>query len=214
MSVNFIKRTRRALFQAELALTSREGKIFQEEIPWKIPTFIGIAFAISFIKDWQFLLIASLILFLFSLLLKIPIEKTLVRAGILGILTFLLFLPSLFLGMDAERVGFLALRSFFIIWATLIPVFSLGWQGIIRSLKKLKFPSLLLLLLDISTRFIFLLFKVAKENWEGAESRVFNPSGKMGRRITAHLISSLFIRTFLLVEETHQAMIARGYADF
>jgi energy-coupling factor transporter transmembrane protein EcfT len=59
-----------------------------------------------------------------------------------------------------------------------------------------------------------LLFKVAKESWEGAESRVFNLTGREGRRITAHLFSSLFIKTFLLTEEVHEAMLARGYADF
>lgn len=213
MNVEFIKRTRKALFQAELALNAKGNSRGKGSIPWEIPTCIGFSFALSFIQTWVFLFLAPLILIL-SFTLRVPLKKSLIRSGILAFLTFILFLPSLFLGMDAGRVGFLAIRTFLIIWTTLLPVFSLGWWGVLNSLKRLKFPSLLLLTLDLSTRFIFLLFKVARENWEGAESRVFNPSGKMGRRITAHQISSLFLRTFLLVEETHQAMIARGYADF
>ncbi len=214
MNVEFIKRTRKALFQAELALNAKGISRGKGSIPWEIPTCIGLAFALSFIQTWIFLLLAFPLILILSFALRVPLKKSLIRSGILGVLTFILFLPSLFLGMDAGRVGFLAFRTFLIIWATLLPVFSLGWWGVLNSLKRLKFPSLLLLTLDLSTRFIFLLFKVARENWEGAELRVFNPSGKMGRRIAAHQISSLFLRTFLLVEETHQAMIARGYADF
>ncbi|MGB9553540.1 MAG: hypothetical protein ACPL7L_04105, partial [bacterium] len=74
--------------------------------------------------------------------------------------------------------------------------------------------ALIILLLDLSTRFIMLLFKVAKESWEGAESRTISLKGKEGRTVAANLYSSLFIKTLKLTGEVHEAMIARGYADF
>jgi energy-coupling factor transporter transmembrane protein EcfT len=101
-----------------------------------------------------------------------------------------------------------------IISCALLPVLSLGWHGVLLALRKLKVPSLILTLLELSTRFIVLLFKVAKESWEGAESRTINLKGKEGRKVVAHLFSTLFIKTLQLTEEVHEAMLARGYADF
>lgn len=214
MSTNFIRKTRQALSSGELAFISHGLKKGGIGFPWQVPTSLALAFSISFLQSWTALVSSLALVLLLCLLLRVAWDKLLARAGLLGLFTFLLFLPSLFWGTDIWRVLFLACRSFLIISSTLLPVFSLGWHGVLLSLKKLRVPSLVLILLDLSTRFIMLLFKVAKESWEGAESRVFNLTGREGRRITAHLFSSLFIKTFLLTQEVHEVMLARGYADF
>lgn len=214
MSINFIRKTRQALSSGELAFTSHGLKKGGIGFPWQVPASLALAFSISFLQSWTALVSSLALALLLCLLLRVAWDKLLARAGLLGLFTFLLFLPSLFWGSDIWRVLFLSFRSFLIISCALLPVLSLGWHGVLLALRKLKVPSLILTLLDLSTRFIMLLFKVAKESWEGAESRVFNLTGREGRRITAHLFSSLFIKTFLLTEEVHEAMLARGYADF
>lgn len=214
MSVNFIKKTRRALSSGELALIAPGSEKKEKGFPWQVPIALILAFSISFLQSWLSLGVALIILALLSWFLRISWSKLLSRAGLLGIFTFLLFLPSLFWGTDIWRVLFLSSRSFLIISCALLPVLSLGWHGVLLALRKLKVPSLILTLLDLSTRFIMLFFKVAKESWEGAESRTICLKGKEGRTVAANLVSSLFIRTLNLTEEVHEAMLARGYADF
>jgi len=214
VSVNFIKKTRQALSSGELALT-RQGYIeARAGFPWQVPLSLVLAFAISFANSWTFLAASLTVVLSLSLQLRVPWKKLLTRAGVLGLFTFLLFLPSLFWGEDIWQVLLLASRSSLIISCALLPVLSLGWHGVLLALRKLKVPSLILTLLELSTRFIVLLFKVAKESWEGAESRTINLKGKEGRKVVAHLFSTLFIKTLQLTEEVHEAMLARGYADF
>lgn len=214
MSTNFIKKTRQALSSGELALT-RQGSIeARAGFPWQVPLSLALAFAISFANSWTFLAASLAVVLSLSLQLRVPWKKLLTRAGVLGLFTFLLFLPSLFWGEDIWQVLLLASRSSLIISCALLPVLSLGWHGVLLALRKLKVPSLILTLLELSTRFIVLLFKVAKESWEGAESRTINLKGKEGRKVVAHLFSTLFIKTLQLTEEVHEAMLARGYADF
>lgn len=214
MSIDFIKKTSRALSQGELAFAASGSQKSGAGFPWQIPVSLALAFSISFLQSWIALGISSAIVISLSLLLKIPWGKLLSRASLLGFFTFFLFLPSLFWGMDIWQVLFLACRSFLIIACALLPVLSLGWHGVLFALRKLKVPSLVLTLLDLSTRFIMLLFKVARESWEGAESRAINLKGKGGRRVVAYRFSSLFIKTLQFTEEVHEAMLARGYADF
>jgi len=214
VGINFIRKTRQALSSGELAFTSHGLKKGGIGFPWQVPASLALAFSISFLQSWTALVSSLALVLLLCLLLRVAWDKLLARAGLLGLFTFLLFLPSLFWGTDIWQVLFLACRSFLIIACALLLVLSLGWHGVLFALRKLKVPSLVLTLLDLSTRFIMLLFKVARESWEGAESRAINLKGKEGRRVVAYLFSSLFIKTLQFTEEVHEAMLARGYADF
>ncbi len=214
MSVNFIQKTRRALSAGELALTAQVRQKAKAGFPWEIPVSLASAFALSFLQSWTALAVSLPPLLLLLALARVPWRKLFFRTGLLGIFTLLLFLPSLLFGEDIWQVLFLACRSFLIASSTLLPVLSLGWHGFLLALRKLKAPSLIITLLDLSTRFIVLLLKVARESWEGAESRSISLEGRKSRKVVAHLLSSLFIRTLRLTEEVHEAMLARGYADF
>jgi len=90
----------------------------------------------------------------------------------------------------------------------------MGWFGVLRTLRENGFPSLIIILLELSTRFILLLLKEARESWEGAESRTISLKGKEGRKIAASRVAMLFLKTLALTDEVHDAMVARGYADF
>ncbi|MEK4536139.1 cobalt ECF transporter T component CbiQ [Peribacillus sp. FSL K6-1552] len=84
---------------------------------------------------------------------------------------------------------------------------------ILYVLRKLKLPSLLIDLIELTYRFIFIFLDTAMAIHQSQSSRLGYSSVRKGIRSLGLLISSLFLGVFQRSEQLTMAMNARGYQE-
>lgn len=83
---------------------------------------------------------------------------------------------------------------------------------LLRSIRILKVPALMVMILEMSYRYLILLLTVSLEMFEARKMRTVGAmKGSTQRRVVVSSIAALFERSISLSEEVFQAMTARGY---
>jgi cobalt/nickel transport system permease protein len=91
-------------------------------------------------------------------------------------------------------------------------VLSTPWMHLLKGLRVLRVPVVVVVLLSLTCRYIVLLLQTAQEMFEARESRrVGGLSGKQQRQIAASAGGVLLTKTMWLSEEVYLAMRSRGY---
>lgn len=86
------------------------------------------------------------------------------------------------------------------------------WTSITRALRVFKVPRLVIMLLDMTYRFIFVLCKASIEIFEARLLRtVGRISGKENRKLVSGGIAHLFLKANHMGDELFCAMLCRGY---
>jgi cobalt/nickel transport system permease protein len=148
-----------------------------------------------------------------------------------GVLLFtgVLAAPALFL-VPGETLAHLPLLGWTISWqglrgagfligragtaATygLLVILTTPWPHVLKALRSLGVPVVLIVILGMTHRYIFLLLGSAIELFEAQRSRMMAPlSGRERRRLAAASAVVLLEKALSLSSEVHLAMIARGY---
>lgn len=83
---------------------------------------------------------------------------------------------------------------------------------LLHSIRVLKVPDLMVMILEMSYRYLILLLTVSLEMFEARKMRTVGVmSGRTQRRVVGSSVAALFERSISLSEEVFQAMTARGY---
>jgi cobalt ECF transporter T component CbiQ len=124
-------------------------------------------------------------------------------------------LPVLDWAMTAQGLrgaAFLVLRAEAATTFSLLLVLCTPWVHVLKALRVLRVPAVLVVLLAMTQRYIFLLLQVAGEMCEARQSRAV---GKMTpadhRRWAIASIGVLLNQALELSSEVHLAMLARGF---
>lgn len=138
-------------------------------------------------------------------------------------------LPSIFLvpGQAAFRIpflrctatqqglssaGFLLLRAETAATFSVLIVLCTPWNRILRSLRVLRLPTTVVLMLEMAHRYVFLFLKSARDMLEAREARrIGNLGASEERRIASATAGVLLDKTLKLSEEVYSAMRARGF---
>lgn len=139
--------------------------------------------------------------------------------------TGIIALPALFL-VPGQRVfsclsvthqglqsaSFLLLRAELASSLCLLLVLTTPWPSLLKALRVLGAPVVLIALLGMTQRYIFLLLQNASQMFEARRCRLLAPMpARLQRAMIIDAAGVLLARTLLLSEEVHQAMLARGY---
>ncbi len=165
-----------------------------------------------------------------ALLSKIPLR--ILASGIwanVTLFTGLLALPALFLvpgeallqlpllGWKVTQQG-LASAAFLVCRATIaaslaaLLILATPWPHLLKALRVLRAPTVLVVILAMCYRYIFLLLQLALEMFEAHRSRQLGPlSGKDKRRMLIANAGVLMIKSLRLAEEVFLAMQSRAY---
>jgi cobalt/nickel transport system permease protein len=107
---------------------------------------------------------------------------------------------------------FLVLRAEAATTFSLLLILCTPWANILKALRVLHLPAVLVVLLAMTQRYIFLLLEVAREMCEARQSRSIGKlTAKDHRRWAVKSIGVLLEETFRLSNEIHLAMMARGF---
>jgi len=94
----------------------------------------------------------------------------------------------------------------------LLVILTTPWPHVLKALRSLGVPAVLVVILGMTHRYIFLLLTSAVEMFEAHHSRLMGPmSGRERRRLAAASAGVLLEKALHLSTEVHLAMIARGY---
>jgi cobalt/nickel transport system permease protein len=107
---------------------------------------------------------------------------------------------------------YLVLRAEAATTFSLLLVLCTPWAHVLKALRVLHFPAVLVVLLAMTQRYIFLMLQIAREMCEARQSRkVGTLTAADDRRWALTGIGVLLNETFELSTEVHLAMLARGF---
>jgi len=94
----------------------------------------------------------------------------------------------------------------------LLLMLSTPWTHVLKAMRSLGVPVLLVALLGMTHRYVFVLLQTASQMFEARRSRMLAPaSGRMTRQLIASSSGVLLGKAFQLSSDVHLAMVSRGY---
>jgi cobalt/nickel transport system permease protein len=91
-------------------------------------------------------------------------------------------------------------------------VLTTPWMDLLRSLRALRVPKVLVALVGMTYRYVFLLLELSLEMFESRRSRIVAPlRGAERRKLVAATAGVLLSKSAAMSEEVFNAMQARGY---
>lgn len=160
---------------------------------------------------------------------RIPVRVLAVRAWLgVFLLAGLLAAPALFTvpgdvwftilpGLTVTRQGattavLLLLRMETAVTFSALLVLSTPWPQVLKGLRVLRVPVVVVALLSLTCRYILLLLQTAEEMFEARESRRIGVlSRRQQRDLAISGIGVLLAKTAYLSDEVYLAMVSRGY---
>ncbi len=220
-----------SLFAEELA---REPGVLQSLDPRvKLVGFLALLLAVSFAHNlW---VLAGL--YVFTLILawvsRVPLARFVKRVWLaLPFFTGLVAIPVLFnfvtpgtplvvlstspyvaiTEQGLRAASFLVLRVGTSVSLAVLLVLVTPWATLLRALSVLKIPSLFLLVLGMTYRYIYLLLRTSSDMFLARQSRVV---GRMKaadqRRVVTQTMGNLLGKSYDMSQDVYLAMLSRGY---
>lgn len=111
-----------------------------------------------------------------------------------------------------QRAATVVLRTATAISFTFLLTSTTPWPALLKALRTLYMPRLIIAILEVTFRYIFLLVRVARETLEARRLRLVGPlSAAESRAFSGALIGTIVVKSYALHEAVHEAMRARGY---
>jgi cobalt/nickel transport system permease protein len=220
-----------AIFSEENA--RRPGLLQRRDPRLKVVSFVLLVVAAGLSRSLPVLLGLYALVLLLAVLSKLDVGGFIKRVW-LGIPFFagIVVLPSVFfvghhalfkipLGLFTlvvHREGVLAAVTFVVrvgvsVSLAVLLILTTRWADILKALRTLRVPSLFIVVLSITYRYIFLLLHTANAMFLARKSRtVAHTSGKEQRWWIVASMSTLLSRSLRMSEEVYQAMLARGFS--
>jgi len=225
---NFIRALGRALESEELA---KAGGLLQRLDPRvKVIGLPALIVAAAVSRRLAVIAAIFLVSVVLAILSQIPLRTLATRIWIaVLVFTGVIALPAVFItpGTSLYRLPLLgwtvtaqgAHSAFFLIGRTetaatlsLLLVLSTPWSYVLKALRTLGVPTVLVVIFGMTYRYIFLLLATARDLFESRQSRTVGKlSGRERRRITASTAGALMDKSFQLSHEVYLAMQSRGF---
>jgi cobalt/nickel transport system permease protein len=116
-----------------------------------------------------------------------------------------------------EALGFILLRSWLSVMAATVLTATTEADHILRSLRWLGVPRLLVATVSFMWRYVFVIGEEAHRLLRAREARSAQPAGRVGgslrwrAAVAGNMVGSLFLRSLSRSERVYVAMQARGY---
>lgn len=111
-----------------------------------------------------------------------------------------------------ERAAVIVLRAGTAASLALLLALTTPWTRLLKALRALYVPRVIILILEVTFRYIFLLVRVAVETLEARELRMVGPLNQREKRaFFAAILGTIVSKSYALNEAVYEAMRARGY---
>lgn len=174
-----------------------------------ISTLIAIIF-ISLTRSFAFVLIVNVFILVLINFLTIDDIKHVLKLGLtVGIFTFIILLPSIFLGYGNNSL-MITLKVLASVTFINILACTTQWNGLISALKVLHVPDIFIFVLDITIKYILMLGDFSLNMLYCLKLRAIGKSSNKATALSG-VIGTMFIKSKELAEEMQGAMECRGF---
>lgn len=222
------RRLERALFAEELA--AADGLLQKFDPRVKIVSLLVLLIVVTAARNLPTIVIAFTIAFLLAVLSRIPVRTLALRVWV-GAFIFsgLIALPAIFVtpgrsifqlpllhwSISAPGLSsalYLIARVETTVTLSLLLVLTTRWTQVLKALRVLRVPVVLVVILGMTHRYIFLLLQAARDMFESRESRTVGTlDGRQRRQLAAATSGVLLSKTLLLSTDVYAAMQSRGF---
>ncbi|MFZ9859329.1 MAG: cobalt ECF transporter T component CbiQ [Roseiflexaceae bacterium] len=233
---NFIQRTidalsetlERSLYAEQL---SEQGGVLQRLDPRvKFVGMLGLIISAAAARHVWVVAVVAVFALVLALTSRIPIIKSFGPIWIgMFIFSGLIGFPAIFitpgptlaiipwLNWPISEYGlrsaiFLLLRSEVSITLSFLLIMTTPWMNVLKSMRVIGIPTLVVVILGMTYRYIFLMLQSASDMFEARQSRMIGKlPDKEARRLAAATVGVLLSKSFQLGNDVFLAMQSRGY---
>lgn len=95
---------------------------------------------------------------------------------------------------------------------SLVLVLTTRWDALLRALRALRVPAMLIVIISMTYRYVFVLLEVAAELFDGRRSRrIGKLTPAVERRLASAAAGALLTRTLTMTDDVYLAMQSRGF---
>jgi cobalt/nickel transport system permease protein len=221
-----------AVFSEENA--RRDGFLQRRDPRAKLLSFIALVVATGLSRDWFVLLALYAVVLAAAAISAIDMGLFIKRVWLgMGLFSGIVIIPSIFFigshelfhiplgsfNLVVHRDGLIAAGIFVLRVCTsvslaILLILTTKWADILKSLRVLRVPSIFVLVLAMTYRYIFLVLHTANGMFLARKSRIVaKTSGGEQRWWVVASIGVLMSRSFKMSEDVYQAMLARGFQN-
>lgn len=172
-------------------------------------TFILIIF-VSMTKSFTFVLITNVLMLVVINFLSITEIKYILRVSFgVAIFTFIILLPSLFLGYGNNAL-MISLKILVSVASVNVLAFTTQWNDLTGSLKLLRVPDMFIFVLDITIKYILVLGEFSLNMVYALKLRSVGRSSNKSTSLSG-IVGTMFIVSKEMSEEMYGAMECRGF---
>ena len=220
----------RAVFSEENA--RKRGFLQRRDPRAKLLAFLALIIATGLSREWAVLAALYALVLAAAAVSSIDMGLFVKRVWLgMGLFSAVVILPSIFFighrelfqiplgffNLTVHRDGLIAAAIFVLrvsasVSLAILLILTTKWADILKSLRVLRVPNVLVLVLGMTYRYIFLVLHTANAMFLARKSRVVaTTSGREQRWWIVSSIGVLMNRSLRMSEDVYQAMLARGF---
>jgi len=153
-----------------------------------------------------------LVLILFS---QVPLTYLFLRSlVIVPFLALILIFMAISQPEPGEFMILVSLRAWLSVLALVWLISTTPFPELLKAMRKLRIPSIILTLLGFIYRYFFLLSDEGQRMFRSVKMRSFGrKKSQMGIKTYAQILATLFLRSYERSERVYQAMLMRGFTE-
>jgi cobalt ECF transporter T component CbiQ len=218
----------RALYAEELA--HADGLLQRLDPRVKVVGLLALVVAAALSRNILVSLGLFAVAMLLALLSRVPIRTLATRVWASALLfTGILVFPAIFItpGQVVARVpllgwpitaqglgaaAYLITRVETAATLSLLLILCTPWAHVLKALRVLRVPVVLVVILGMTYRYIFLMLQIAQDMFESRQSRMVGTlEGAERRRLAGASVGVLLSKSIQLSSDVYMAMLSRGY---
>jgi len=225
---NLIRNLESALFAED---TARKNGLLQRLDPRvKIVGLLALILAVTLARNFFTIIFIFAVALLLAVLSRVPL-RTLAARTWLSVLAFTgtIALPVIFItpgdavfqlpvlhwtitAQGLTSAFYLISRAETTVTLSLLLVLCTLWTDVLKALRVLRVPTVFVVILGMTYRYIFVMLETAQNMFEARQSRIVGAlAGGESRKLAAASIGVLLSKSFYLNQEIYLAMQSRGF---
>lgn len=178
--------------------------------PIKLITVLVLIVFLSLTKSFSFVLICNVLMLVFINFLGVKEIRYVLKVSFtVTIFTFIILLPSIFLGYGNNSL-MLMLKIFVSVAFVNILSCTTKWNDLISALKFLRVPDMFIFVLDVTIKYIIVLGEFSLNMIYALKLRSVGKSSSKNTSLSG-IVGTMFIKSREMAEEQQEAMECRGF---
>ncbi|MDR0861824.1 MAG: energy-coupling factor transporter transmembrane protein EcfT [Oscillospiraceae bacterium] len=177
---------------------------------FKLVFTLTLAVLVSLTREFAFLFAALTYVLLYLCVQPIrTLRRVLATGAAVTAFTFVILLPTA-LGGNGYSLTMMPVKVFTAVTAVNLLSHTSRWSELLSALKRFRAPDMLVFVLDITIRYIVMLGETTLESLYALKLRSVGRNTRKYNALSG-VAGSLFLRSRQMAEDTHSAMLCRGF---